>query len=71
MNEKIRQKLIDLETALGLLQHDYEQQNEMILANSRRLDKIEKLLRNMHLQIESLQIPHEPRTLEDDKPPHY
>lgn len=68
---EITRKLIDLESALGLLQHDFEQQNRVLLEDTKRLDRLENTLRHLASQFEMLRTPAEPRTLEDDRPPHY
>lgn len=71
MDPDLKKKLIDLESALGLLQHDFEQQNRVLVEDSRRLDRLEKSLRHLASQLELMRPPAEPRTLEDDRPPHY
>jgi uncharacterized coiled-coil protein SlyX len=70
MSADLQKKLIDLETSLGLLQYDFEKQNEMLLITQRRVDVLENAVARLTSLVESLRI--EPaRTLADDKPPHY
>lgn len=72
MSKILEQKMIDLETSFGLLQRDYEKQNEMLLHNTRKLQQMELNLKRLMDQIINLQTnPDSGRTLEDEKPPHY
>ena len=71
---QLEKRLIDLETSLGLLQHDFEAQNEMILLNTRQLEQMQRTIKRMSAMIEALPptgSPEGPRSLEDEKPPHY
>lgn len=71
--QQLEQRLIDLETTLGLLQHDFEAQNEMILVNNRQLDQLQRAVRRLTTMVEAIPPSgaSEPRNLEDEKPPHY
>ncbi|MBX3417517.1 MAG: SlyX family protein [Pirellulaceae bacterium] len=70
MTRELEQKLIDLEINLGLLQRDFEKQNEMVLLDKRRIDLLEQAVARLTSQLDAMRI--EPaRTLLDDKPPHY
>ena len=70
MSVDLQKKLIDMETSLGLLQHDFEKQNEMLLITQRRVDVLENAVARLTSLVESLRI--DPtRTPADDKPPHY
>ena len=61
-----------IETELAHLQHDFDAQNEVILGNNRKLIEIENSIKEIVRRLEILsQPPEQPRTLEDDKPPHY
>lgn len=72
MNQSQEQKLIDLESSLGLLQRDFEKQNEMLLENTRQLQQMQMSIRRLFDQIAQLQTnPESSRLLEDEKPPHY
>lgn len=72
MNQSQEQKLIDLESSLGLLQRDFEKQNEMLLENTRQLQQMQLSIRRLFDQIAQLQTnPESSRLLEDEKPPHY
>ena len=71
---ELEKRLIDLETSLGLLQHDFEAQNEMILLNTRQIDQMQRTIKRMSAIIEALPptgSTEQPRNLEDEKPPHY
>ncbi len=70
MPKDLERKLIELETNLGLLQRDFEKQNEMMLVDKRRIDLLEQAVARLSSLLETIRI--DPtRTLVDDKPPHY
>lgn len=71
MDEQVKKRLIDLETTLGLLQHDFEAQNEMILLNTKLLNRLEKAVDRLAAEIDSLKNDEGPAALEDQVPPHY
>ncbi len=73
MEKSLAERLIELESAYGLLQHDFEAQNEMVLENSRLINHLEVLVRRLSEQIDQLQTAtdDEPGSLEDERPPHY
>jgi len=72
MNQPIEQKLIDLESSLGLLQRDFEKQNEMLLENTRQIQQMQLSIQRLFDQVAQLQTnPESSRLLEDEKPPHY
>lgn len=62
-----------LETALAHHQRDYDALNDVVTKQASELDRLRATLRRMTERIEALQAAAEtaPRTLEDDKPPHY
>ncbi len=66
------QKMIDLETSLGLLQRDFEKQNEMLLQNTRLIQQMELNIKRLIDQVASLQSNSGgDRLMTDEKPPHY
>jgi len=69
----MQQKLIDLETSLGLLQRDYEKQNDVLLANTRQLQQMELHIKRLIDQVAGLQAGGggNDQLLTDEKPPHY
>ena len=70
--EQILAKIRELESNLGYLQHDLESQNEMILVDEARIKKLEQTLSLINSKLDALiATSQSPRTLEDDKPPHY
>jgi len=73
--EKINDRLNELESSLTYLQNDYEQLNETVLENTKRLEQIKLAVDRLILRIEQSgsQTPEVPevRNLEDEKPPHY
>ena len=71
MDEQTEKRLNDLESSLGLLQHDFEAQNEMILLNTRLLNQLEKAINRLVSEIEGMKTDEGPRSPEDEVPPHY
>ena len=70
MSDPVQQKLIELETTLGLLQHDFEAQNEMLLRDQRRISLLELAVARLtdqfdHLRATGNSLP------PNDPPPHY
>ena len=69
---EVERKLVELETNLGLLQRDYEQQNEVILQLTRQNQQLEQSVRRLVDQVATLQLGGEgDRLMKDEKPPHY
>lgn len=70
--EKTNERLNALESSLTYLQNDYEQLNETVLENTKRLEQLKLAVDRLILRIEQSgsQTP-EVRNLEDEKPPHY
>lgn len=71
-NDRLQQKVIDLETSLGLLQRDFEKQNEMLLANTRLLQQLEMSVKRLTDIVAGLQADSGGEQLmKQEKPPHY
>jgi len=70
--EKIIDRLNGLESSLTYLQNDYEQLNETVLENTKRLEQLKLAVDRLILRLEqSGSQTSEVRDLEDEKPPHY
>ena len=69
--ESFKARINDLESSLGYLQRDFESQNEMILLDAKRINKLEKAVERLAGKIETMSNPESIRDLEDEKPPHY
>ena len=67
----LEKRLIELETNMGLLQHDFEAQNEMILLNTKLLNSLQKKVEWLTSEIEGIKNNEGPESLEDQVPPHY
>ncbi|MEZ6093846.1 MAG: SlyX family protein [Pirellulaceae bacterium] len=63
-------RIIELESNLGLLQRDYEIQNQMLLNDKRRIDQLELAVSRLLDQVERMRIDPN-RSALDEKPPHY
>ena len=70
-NGKNTNRLTDLESSLMHLQSDFDSLNEIVLENSRRLDKLSAMIQRLTDRIDSADDDEPPRSLEDEKPPHY
>ena len=72
MNEdKISERLNNVETALAHLQKDFDALNEAILLHSHRFDKIQGRLDQMAEQIQESKTTESTADPVDEKPPHY
>ena len=70
-NENLFNRFVDLETSYGLLQRDFEKQNEAILWLTKRLSGLEKTVEKLHSQLENVETLRTPTNPVDEKPPHY
>ncbi len=70
-NENDLNRITNLENAIMHLQNDFESLNEVVLANSRRLDRLDALLQRLSDKFAAQQTGSNDRDLEDEKPPHY
>ena len=70
--EKIGERLNSLEASLSYLQNDYDQLNETVLENTKRLEQLKLAVERLTSRMDQTgaQTP-EVRNLEDEKPPHY
>ena len=72
-DQKAHERINDLESKLMYLQKDLEALNETVLENTLRLEKlkiaVDRLTHRLESQVAASE--EEPRSLEDEKPPHY
>lgn len=72
MDEKnLFDRFVDLETSYGLLQRDFEQQNEAILWLTKRIGGLEKTIEKLQSQLENMENSQPRSGPVDEKPPHY
>ncbi|WP_164101245.1 SlyX family protein [Candidatus Laterigemmans baculatus] len=67
-------RITHLEVALAHQQRDYETLNLVVTEQANQLDRLRRSVQRLAERLEGLQAAAEtatPRTLEDDKPPHY
>ena len=70
--EKISERMNSLESSLTYLQNDYEQLNETVLENTKRLEQLKLAVARLTARLEQAGSQgDEVRNLEDEKPPHY
>lgn len=65
------QRLIDMESKLLLLEHDFEALNAAFLDRGEQITTLGRELQKLSEQVESGGGGEEPRSLEENKPPHY
>lgn len=72
-SQNLEARLDRLEVALAHQQRDYDTLNGVVTKQADELDRLRATLRRMTERIETLQAAGEaaPRSLEDEKPPHY
>lgn len=72
LDEKNQQRINELESKLMYLQKDYDELNETVLENTRRLEQLTMEIARLNIQLKSqADAAEQPRNLEDEKPPHY
>ncbi len=71
VNEDLDRRITELESLIMHQQQDFEALNETVLMNVNRLDRIMGLLTELSGKLDDVSKNEPPRTLEDDKPPHY
>ena len=71
-DERLRQRVTEVETLLTHLQHDYHQLNEAVLEQQTRFTTIERQILALEQKLnEVANRPGEPIDPLDEKPPHY
>ena len=71
-DERLRQRVTEVETLLTHLQHDYHQLNEAVLSQQARFTTIERQLLAVEQKLRDVaERPSEPSDPLDEKPPHY
>ena len=68
---ELHRRLIDLESKLLLLEHDFEALNSAFLDRGEQISTLGRELQKLSEQVESGGGGEEPRSLEENKPPHY
>ena len=70
--EKTGERLNSLEASLSYLQNDYDQLNETVLENTKRLEQLKLAVERLTARLDQAgSQADEVRNLEDEKPPHY
>jgi uncharacterized coiled-coil protein SlyX len=64
-------RLQNLELSLMHLQNDYDQLNEVVIDQAKRLDQLQRSIAKLTDQVQASKQPDEPRDPEAEKPPHY
>ena len=63
-------RLTELETTIMHLQSDYDALNSVVLENTKRLEEMRVLLERLLERMEEKK-DDQPRSMHDEKPPHY
>lgn len=70
--EQNTKRLTDLESSIMHLQNDFDSINEVVLDMSRRIDELSAMIQRLQDRFEAATSASEqPRSAEDEKPPHY
>lgn len=70
--KELEERQADLESRYTHLQRVVETLNEVVIEQAKQLDQLHRKFHQLTNQLEPLlQAGAEPRTLEEDKPPHY
>jgi SlyX protein len=69
-SERLEQRIIELETRLSYQDHTIEQLNEVVTAQQRQIDRLEKGMQNLRTQFAD-DGPGIRRPDEETPPPHY
>lgn len=69
--DSTEQRLVRIETAIAHMQQDIDALNASLTAHFRKLQGFEERFTRLEHELETLTEAPEPRTLEDEKPPHY
>jgi uncharacterized coiled-coil protein SlyX len=67
----ILQKLVDLESLIAHLQHEFEQLNSVVIEQNQRIDKLQSAQEKLEHQLQTLEEDAENWNPEDERPPHY
>ena len=70
-NSNKNERLNEIESTLMHLQNDYESLNEVVLENSKQLTQLANLMQRIVAKLDAPKDDEPPRSLEDEKPPHY
>ncbi len=70
-NDRDSDRMTELEFSMMHLQKDFESLNEVVLQNGKRMDELKSLIQRLSDRLDASLDPAEPRSLEDEKPPHY
>ena len=71
-NDRLRERVTELETVLTHVQHDFQQLNEVVLQQQDRFTVIERQLVRLEQQLRTMaDAPTEAIDPLDEKPPHY
>ena len=68
-SDELIQRLVDLESKLLLLEHDFEALNAAFVKRGERLVDLDRQIDALRAQVADSG--EQPRTLEEERPPHY
>ena len=70
--ERIATRVTDLEELFTHLQRQVQDLDQVVLRQQKQVERLQAELRRLSLQLATLsEPPPEPRSLEDERPPHY
>jgi len=65
------ERLVQFESSIAHLQHDFDQINEVVLRQQRELDDLKQLLEKLLARMDKADAEPEVRDIEAERPPHY
>jgi SlyX protein len=73
MEDDLANRITDLEISLAHVQRLFDQLNEVVTSEAIRSDQMHRRIKELEQQLKSVKekATEEPRSLEDEKPPHY
>ncbi|MBI3462137.1 MAG: SlyX family protein [Planctomycetes bacterium] len=69
---RVAKRVTDLEELFTHLQRQVQDLDQVVLRQQKQIEKLQAELRRLSIQLAALsEPPPEPRSLEDERPPHY
>lgn len=69
MADSQEERLTNVEAAIMHLQKDVDDLSDSLLHNARVMEELKKLIEKLQTEVDSME--DEPRSVKDEKPPHY
>jgi SlyX protein len=70
-SDGMQEQIVELESAIAHLQHDYDQLNEMVVRQQAEIGELKRSIGRLEGELEQLAERPEKRDLLAERPPHY